>query len=418
MGRTGLIARGVTSLGLLLAGCASNNPQPPVNLEEPIGLQLMKVEPVLREQRFSTLLSFEDPSDFLFIAQSPTRPVLSPRQTHTGRGSLQLSPGTQRVAVKLPSLLMGREFPDGWMLAGAWFRPRAETRLTIAYEHHGQVLVRNDWQLPRDAWTAAMVDVSSVAQVPPNLAATSDVGTLIFEFNPPTAAEVVVDDVILIDNSKTFVDTTGDDDDNNASSGEITSPGWSIERRGYRLVGESPQGFSFSLKTPEASAEGWALEETNELRARFSSSGKQKALTVYVDGRAYWDGQFQPMARDPRFHEQYVEQHVSPAKLVVPEEFGKVIRNSPGDANNDGYNETTGDYRLSATGPRFEVRIVPRSPGLLRPVFQVHGLPEGKVLATLEGRLIERMVRLPDGTLLIEIPANVERPTTLNLRVQ
>ena len=36
----------------------------------------------------------------------------------------------------------------------------------------------------------------------------------------------------------------------------------------------------------------------------------------------------------------------------------------------------------------------------------------------IEGRLIERSVRLPDGTLLVELPGRIDRPTMVNLRIQ
>src|SRR5262249_4403632 len=108
----------------------------------------------------------------------------------------------------------------------------------------------------------------------------------------------------------------------------------------------------------------------------------------------------------------------SPAQIELPETMGRVERRSSGDANNDGYNESRGSYMLIATGPRLELRIVPGASPTIRPVMEITGLPPRKPLVTVEGRLIERILRLEDGTLLAEIPARIDRPTEVNIRVQ
>ena len=99
--------------------------------------------------------------------------------------------------------------------------------------------------------------------------------------------------------------------------------------------------------------------------------------------------------------------------------MGRVDRNTPGDANNDGYNETTGSYRIIAQSPRIEFRFVPaRGTPDPRPVLEISGLPFGKVLATLEGRLIEGSQRAADGSLLLELPATIDRAATVDVRVE
>jgi hypothetical protein len=150
---------------------------------------------------------------------------------------------------------------------------------------------------------------------------------------------------------------------------------------------------------------------------RFRSSGPQKSVTIYSDGRAFWDGEYRPVsasAADPIF----VQQHVSPARVEVPEEFGRLDRDTPGDADNDGYNESRGAYSIQAAGPRLELTLTPRTAALMRPVLEVHGLPPGKALVTVEGRLIESVLRLEDGTLLIGIPARINRTTRISVKVQ
>jgi hypothetical protein len=140
-------------------------------------------------------------------------------------------------------------------------------------------------------------------------------------------------------------------------------------------------------------------------------------MTVYADGRAFWDGQYKPMsvaARDPTL----TAQHQSPAQIEVAEGMGRVDRNTPGDANDDGYNETTGSYRIIASGPRIEMRFSPTKSPVLSPILEISGLPLGKPLVTLEGRLIEQSTRTSAGTLLVELPAKIDRPITVNVRIE
>ncbi len=103
---------------------------------------------------------------------------------------------------------------------------------------------------------------------------------------------------------------------------------------------------------------------------------------------------------------------------MVPDEFGRIDRDTPGDQNNDGYNERRGSYELVAKGARLEVTLRPTTRLLARPVLEIAGLPAGNALATVEGQLIERATRLPNGNLLIEIPLVLERPTTINIAVK
>jgi hypothetical protein len=93
-------------------------------------------------------------------------------------------------------------------------------------------------------------------------------------------------------------------------------------------------------------------------------------------------------------------------------------RSTPGDANNDGYNEARGAYQVIASGPRVELTITPRTSALARPVLEIAGLPPGNVLVNMEGQLIAGAVRLSSGDLLLELPAKIERPTIVNVRAQ
>jgi len=98
--------------------------------------------------------------------------------------------------------------------------------------------------------------------------------------------------------------------------------------------------------------------------------------------------------------------------------MGRLNRSTAGDANNDGYNESRGAYEILASGPRVELTITPRTSTLSRPVFEIAALPTGNVLVNMEGQLISGAVRLSNGDLLLELPARIERPTLVNIRVQ
>jgi hypothetical protein len=111
-------------------------------------------------------------------------------------------------------------------------------------------------------------------------------------------------------------------------------------------------------------------------------------------------------------------QHQTPAQIEVTEGMGRVDRNTPGDTRNSGYNPTTGSYRIIATGPRIELRFIPHGVPVLSPILEISGLPFGKPLITLEGRLIEQSTRTASGTLLVELPAQIDRAVTVNVRIE
>lgn len=404
-----------TALSLMLAGCASRS-KPPALVGEPIGLQMLRIEPELRQQRFNTLLDFETERDQVFVELRPKPPRVRAGRpaggeaAHTGSGVLELPRGTRQVAVKLPLLLGGRAFPGDWTLAGAYLRSPHAGQIDIAYEVDGRALAHRNVALEPGAWSPVLLDLAQVND-PNRPAAAGAVGLLTLTFDRPIESDVRMDDVVLIDNTRSLVGDAG-----------ATSDGlWSIRQKGFRIYGDQPGRFRFALDTPESSpADGWTVEEANEMRARFRSEGSAcKTLTVYADGRAYWDGQFKPMSTQQDAQVPlYRQQHQSPAEIEVPDEtLGRVDRNTQGDANNDGYNEAQGAYQLIANGPRLEARIVPRTAALVRPVFEIAGLDGGNVLVTLEGQLVQSTCRLDNGNLLVELPVKIERPASVQFRV-
>jgi hypothetical protein len=374
---------------------------------EPIGLQLVKVEPELKSERFNNLLAGEEDSDLVFISTNAALPRRDTKRSHTGRSSLQIPSGVGRATIKLSSLLAGQNFPADWTLVGGYLYSTRNTTVTMTYLDGEQILATNTAVLSPNKWIPLFVDLTTLAAPARGTASmpSSDL-TLVLELDGGDA--IWLDDLMLIDNTSALV--------SEKDGGQVFEQ-WSIQRKGFQIIGSAPGRFRFSFVTADRSPEGWNVREANSMRLWLTSTGPKKNEIIYADGRAYLDGEYSAIGIPAKSDPTLAQQHKSPAELEVPQELGRVVRQSDGDVNNDGYNETTGVYELLATGPRFQVRITPRTAHLSRPVLQIHGLPEGKILANLEGRMADRVIRLSDGSILIELPARIERPTTLTLRV-
>jgi hypothetical protein len=368
-------------------------------------MQIVRAAPELKSQRFSNLLSFETASDPVFVS-APVGGSAAPdsAHAHTGARSLRIEPGTQQVVVKLSAVLAPQSFPAKWTLVGGYFFTESPAQVTASYAVGGNLVAQNRVDLKPGRWTPVMTDVKSF----PAFSLTDDaLVQLTFDTGAPLATPLWCDDVMLIENTLPIVTPASPDD----------SDAWTIQRRGLNIVGELPGRFTFALPSRDYAPDGWRVIEAGTMRARFLSSGKTQKLTIYSDGCAYWDGQFRPLG-EARLNPTYAEQHVSPAEIELPEEQGRVNRNTSGDANNDGYNEVLGSYQLVATAPRLELSIVPRSAALLNPVLEITGLPRGQALVSVEGRLLESAQRLDDGTLLVRVRARLDRPTAVSVRVQ
>ena len=148
------------------------------------------------------------------------------------------------------------------------------------------------------------------------------------------------------------------------------------------------------------------------------STAPPGSMTIYPDGRMYWGGQFRVAWRDLRDAREQALQHATPAEIGIPDSMGRVNRSTPGDGDNDGYNEARGAYQIVASGSRIELALSPRTAVLSRPVLEIAGLPAGTVRVTMEGRLVPGALRLPSGDVLIELPGPIARPTLINVRAQ
>lgn len=392
---------GVSLLGCVESGSPIAHPTPPPLLTEPVGVQLTRIQPRLAGMPFRVLLDFEQASDLAFLAGNGLK--TSSEEAHTGKNSLAIDPG-QTVRVKLGSVLGSAPFPGKWTIAGAYFRAaeKAGQRVTIAYRasDSGAALLQRTAAISPSAWTGIFIDLTALP------AGKGSAGVLTI------AAEgkgtLFCDDVLLMNNDRILVAP---------DPGAAPLKSWSIHEKGFSTVIDKPGHFRISIKTPEAEADGWAVEEANELRARFSAAGG-KSWTLYMDGRQYQGGAFVPQTVLKEAAAIFTAQQNAPADILVEEEFGRIDRDTPGDRNNDGYNEQRGSYELVAKGPRFEVTLKPRTDLLAYPVLEIRGLPAGNVLATVEGQLIEKTTRLANGNLLVNVPLTLERATAIHIQVK
>lgn len=393
----------------LLTGCVENgrpgagHPTPPPLLTEPIGRQITRVEPRLADTPFRVLLDFEHPTDLAFVRPAPK--TASTGRTHTGDSALRLKPGVE-TQVKLSALAPG-PFPERWTLAGAYFTGPHGAKITIAYRMPDgpEPLLQRTVELVRPSeWTGVFLDLT---QLPPQ-ETPGEAGLLTFTLDAQDPAWC--DDVLLVDNAASLV--TPPDAEGNPEEG------WTIKQAGFVITVEKFNRFRVTLKTPDAAPDGWSIEEADDVRARLRSA-RGHTWTIYPDGRQYRDGEFSPLVKSlGEIGATYAEQHANPAEVSVPEEFGRLDRDTPGDQTNDGYNEQRGSYQIAAKSNRLELTITPKTKRLAHPVLEISGLPAGDVLATVEGQLVEKTARLPNGNLLIELPQTLDRATAVSVTVK
>jgi len=387
------------SILALLIGCEAAPTQPPPLEAPPIGLEMMRAVPELRVQRFNTLLDFESDIDSVFVVAPGGGARLVAAPAHTGQRVLQLTQSSPMIELKLSSLLMGRAFPGNWALVGVYVRSDAPSEVRVELLDGERPLTSSTVRPVPATWTAAMLDLSHVA-ASPSTRPTSDYR---LRLSWRGVEPLLVDDVMLVDNTQHLLDGAGG--------------GMSVRKRGMKIVCEHPGRFAVSLDMLEGNPEGWTVEEVSPLRARFAGGGKTRSLVIYDNGLSYWDGKPRSLFGMLRLEDGWQRQHDAPARLVVGQTPGRVLRTTPGDADNDGYNELTGAYQLEAQGARLELTIEPREQ-VISPVLEIVGLAPGKLVVTVEGRLVDSHARLPDGRALVVIPLKLQRPASVLVRAQ
>jgi hypothetical protein len=389
----------LAALFIFVSGCANNKraEPPPLRIAEPLGLVAVRTEAQLKKYPFRILQQFEQPVDLAFVIIDGPAAQLSTTRAHTGQSSALLERETITATIKLPSLLSGVRWPGQWTLVGAYFYVEKPQKMRAIYEIDGRPILNYPVEIPANQWTPLMLDISAIEG--PNAA---KIGLLRLAFPDGLRQPLWCDDVLIMNNATDLVERK-------------KNVNWSVEERGFKYIIYTGSAL-VTLKTPEAAEHGWVLEEVNDIRARFRSSGTEKLRVIYADGRQYIDGKLKPLGIKPSVVIDIQAYHDNPARLQINEDVGRLNRNSPGDRDNDGYEEGTGAYQIIATAPRVEFTLSPRSGFLVRPVVEIAGLPAGALSATMDGKWVERMVRLENGNVLIELPGESAFPVTVNVK--
>jgi hypothetical protein len=391
-----------------LTGCTENAPppaspsappKPPPHDAGPRSRQIRRAQPRLASLPFRVLLDFEKPLDLDFLDRS----TLATDQTksHTGQSALKLNPDTKAFSIKLSSLMSG-PFPANWTVAGAHFYCDKPAAVTVTYcpaPNQPPTLAPRTVNLVPGRWTAVMADLTVLdgpAESP---------GVLTFAASAPDDAQVFCDDVLVINNDRKFM----------PAPAQSADAAWTIIQRGFTITTDRPGRFRLILRTVDERPDGWSLLEAGELRARFLS-GDDLAMTLYPEGRQYTNGQLTVIAKHP-YAEPFVVQHQDPAEVEVVEETGRLDRDTPGDRNNDGYNELRGAYQVVAKGQRLQVHLKPKNGTIPMPILEIAGRRPGPVQVNVAGRLIDRTARLDDGKVLVELPG-IRLPATVDISVK
>jgi hypothetical protein len=394
---------------LTLTACTENTapssslsapPTPPPLDGQPISVQIRRAQPRLASLPFRVLLDFEKPLDLDFLDQSTL--AIDPAKPHTGQSALKLNPSAKAFSIKLSSLITG-PFPSAWTVAGAHFYCESPATVTLTYAlAQGQppALAPRTIHLVPGKWTAVMADLTSLQ------GASESPGVLTFAANSPENAAVFCDDVLLINNDRKI----------SPRPGQSPDAAWTITQRGFTITADRPARFKLSLRTIDERPDGWAMLEACELRARFVS-GDGHEMTLYADGRQYTDGKLTLLTARHPYADAFEKQQQEPAEVEVDRETGRLDRDTPGDRNNDGYNELRGAYQLVAKGARLHVTLKPKNGTIPLPVLEISGLPAGPLQVNVAGRLIERTTRLDDGKVLIELPG-VRLAATVDIAVK
>ena len=412
---------------VLLGGCAAAEPYVAPSEVRPATAKMtaQAPPPLPPGRRVSNLLDFETGNDLTFVAAQPQgQALIDSAIARGGAKCLVLSGGATALAVKTPVLLQGRPFPADWTLLGAYVLTDRPANLTISLvDAQRQSTLSRTTAITPGVWVPAMLDLTSLGG-----STHADPGTLYFQFSAASPGTTIrLDDVMLVDNQEVLVDTSTTPPTTSTTTTTTTTPsttsegpsGWRVGRKGLNYIIDAPGRFGFALPTSQAQAAGWTAAEACEIRARFTSTAPPGSLTVYSDGRMYFGGEFRSASAGLKDAAQQMAQHSSPAELSVPESMGRLNRSTPGDADNDGYNESRGAYEVVARGDRIEMTLSPRSGTLSRPVLEIAGLPPGQPRVTVEGRLVPGAVRLSSsGDVLVEVPGQIVRPVLVNVHVQ
>lgn len=362
-----------------VAGCADSPPK------SAAGARPFVARPSPVTMPYSRLFNFEDSIDRVFI--SPRETEFAEAESVSGTRSATIAAG-QTLRLDIDAAMLGRSFPGRWSLLGLAVRADSASVATVRLRVDESVRNEQAVSLLPGEWKRVWIELIDLDPARSyNVAADVSAGE----------AAVFVDDVIVADSSKSITPVDVPD-------------ALEVHRVGlYWQVATQNGGVRLASKLLDERG-GFEPTAVNGLQAEFAAADGSRAIVDRV-GRTIRNGRIE--SRDPAA----VAHHNTPVRIVALDESCELIRNAPGDSDQDGFDDRAGVYRIRAIRPVFAFRLEPRGTPAYWPLVRVEDVPAGRVRATVEGALVERVIRLPDGALLLEVPGVLDRPARIECRV-
>lgn len=277
--------------------------------------------------------------------------------------------GATELGIKVTSLARGRPWPGRWTALDVEMRPEVDEDVAVSFvaddaspkEMPSPVRVR----LAKGAWTAPRLLLPKTPHDVRIVIAGGLKGQLEFRH-----VRLIDDRVVL------------------------WSEGWEVRREAGQIVITFPDRRGMTLSG------NCELLEVNALRAVVRRGGESGA--VYRTGRA--------CAGEPN------APHLT---LASATDDVRLDRTTEGDPDGRGYNAFLGATILQASSRHFRLTLAPESPApsVPLPAIELRSLPPGPITALWDGKPLPSVVRLGDGTALVQIPADVRSATTLEITV-
>lgn len=288
--------------------------------------------------------------------------------------------GTSQIVIKTEAMARGRPWPGRWTVLEVEVRPSADQVLILGLSNQKERFItrlragRNEdgTSAGPSGWVALRVPIGRSAQ------------DLVISPEGLLAGPMEFRRVRLVDDRWV-----------------VWEEGWSILREAGRMMFRRQEGEEITLDASVVE-----VEEVGAVRARVRIEGK--SATIYASGR---------LASEPGL--QLGDASLGKVSVEISDDQGRLLRNTPGDADGDGYNEARGSMMLRGVSKHVTLTLAPPAgvEKVDRPAIEIQGLPEGPATVLWEGSVVKTTDRLPDGSLLVEIPATIRGPSRLEVHV-
>jgi hypothetical protein len=319
---------------------------------------------------------------------------------------LLIPAGTRGVKFNLDAATSGMNFPGRWALVSFYMQSPGEMHFSTTLWAGAGRVAQESQTSAGGSWQPVVMDMPA-DPFSTTVPATAASPALWITFDQPLAAPVHVDNLILVDNTRMLVT----EKDFTEGMGQP----WNVRIRGKRVSVVSPDRFSITDRGPVA----WNLSEANPVRVCWVSADGKGRRAVYNDGRLYENGKLLTADHlQGATNELFAAEHEKPAKIEISPSQGSMLADTPGDENNDGYNEMLGAYQILGNGSALEVKIIPQTPAMASPVLEIAGLKEGKPVVTMEGTLATEVLRTAGWHWLVVLPGRIDKPVTVNINIK